>query len=81
MVVQQILAEEGCFHHILIQFSGGLGARAQQAKTIAIQRRIENFTKRYHDGLMNVMEYLDGLLLIVAKQKNNTTLFPSFFCL
>jgi hypothetical protein len=27
------------------------------------------------------MEYLDGLLLIVAKQKNNTTLFPSFFCL
>ena len=52
-----------------IQFSAGLGARAKQAKTIAIQRRIDCLDKRHYDGLINVMEYLKGLSFTVAKRK------------
>ena len=51
------------------QFTAGLGARPKQAKTIAIQRRIDNFDVRYYDGVINVMEYLDGLSFVVAKRK------------
>jgi hypothetical protein len=51
------------------QFSAGLGARPKQAKTIAIQRRIDNLDKRYYDELIGVMEYLNGLSLTVAKRK------------
>jgi hypothetical protein len=46
-----------------------LGAEAKYAKTIAIQRRIDNLGERYYDGLINVREYVDGLSLIVAKPK------------
>ena len=52
-----------------IQFNAGLGARAKRAKTIAIQRRIDNLDKRYYDGLISVMEYLDGLSFTIAKRK------------
>ncbi|CAF4845470.1 unnamed protein product, partial [Rotaria sp. Silwood2] len=38
-------------------------------KTIAIQRRIDNLGERYYDGVINAMEYLDGLSFIVAKRK------------
>ncbi|CAF3739739.1 unnamed protein product [Rotaria socialis] len=41
----------------------------KQAKTIAIQRRIDTLDKRYYDGAMNAMEYLDGLSFTVAKRK------------
>jgi hypothetical protein len=51
------------------QFSAGLSARAKQAKTIANQRRIGTLGERYYDGLINVMEYLDGLSFTVAKRK------------
>jgi hypothetical protein len=51
------------------QFNAGLGARPKQAKTIAIQRRIDNLGIRYYDGIINVMEYLDGLSFVVAKRK------------
>ncbi len=57
------------FHHKYTQFTAGLGARPKQAKTIAIQRRIDNLGIRYYDGVINVMEYLDGLSFIVAKRK------------
>ena len=63
--------EESRFYHMLIQFNAGLGARTKQAKTIAIQRRIDHLDKRYYDGLINVMEYLDGLSFTVATQKND----------
>ncbi|CAM4808726.1 unnamed protein product [Rotaria magnacalcarata] len=53
----------------LTMFSAGLGARAKQAKTIAIQRRIDCLDKRYYDGLINVMKYLNGLSFTVAKRK------------
>jgi len=46
-----------------------LGAKAKYGKTIASQRRIDNLGERYYDGLINVREYVDGLLLIVAKPK------------
>ncbi|CAF0948876.1 unnamed protein product [Rotaria sp. Silwood1] len=39
-------------------------------KTIAIQRRVDNLGERYYDGVINAMEYLDGLSFIVAKRKN-----------
>jgi hypothetical protein len=51
------------------QFNADLGARSKQAKTIAIQRRIDNLDKRNYDGLIDVMEYFDGLSLTVAKRK------------
>ncbi|CAF5144622.1 unnamed protein product, partial [Rotaria socialis] len=56
-------------HHLRIQFYAGLGVRPKQAKTIAIQRRIDNLDQRYYDGVISTMEYLDGLSYTVAKQK------------
>ena len=47
-----------------IQFNVGLGAR-----TIVIQRRINNLDIRYYDRLITTVEYLDGLSFIVAKRK------------
>ncbi|CAF1323957.1 unnamed protein product [Rotaria sp. Silwood1] len=67
--IKFLQAEESRFYHMHIQFCSGLGTRTQKAKTIAIQHRIENLTERYNDGLINVMEYLDGLSLVVAKKK------------
>ncbi|CAF2711072.1 unnamed protein product [Rotaria sp. Silwood2] len=43
--------------------------RQKQAKTIAIQRRINNLGQRYYDGAISAMEYLNGLSFTVAKQK------------
>ena len=51
------------------QINAGLGARSNQAKTIAMQGRIDNLDKQYYDGLIDVMEYLDGLSFTVAKRK------------
>ncbi|CAF3960486.1 unnamed protein product, partial [Rotaria sp. Silwood1] len=67
--IKFLQAEESRFHHMHIQFSSDLGTRTQKAKAIAIQHRIENHTERYNHSLINVMEYLDGLSLVVAKQK------------
>ena len=61
--------EESRFYHMLIQFNAGLGARTKQLKTLSIQRRIDNLDKRYYDGSINLMEYLDGLSYTVAKRK------------
>ncbi|CAF3955018.1 unnamed protein product [Rotaria sordida] len=61
--------EEVHFHHMSVQFTTGLEARPKQAKTIVIQRRIANLDERYYDGVINAMEYLDGLSFTVAKQK------------
>ncbi|CAM4964755.1 unnamed protein product [Rotaria socialis] len=61
--------EENRFHHLRIQFYAGLGVRPKQAKTIAIQRRIDNLDQRYYDGVISTMENLDGLSYTVAKQK------------
>ncbi|CAM4840926.1 unnamed protein product, partial [Rotaria magnacalcarata] len=69
--IKFLQGEESRFYHMNIQFSAGLGARAKQAKTIAIQRRIDCLDKRYYDGLINVMEYLNGLSFTVAKRKND----------
>ncbi|CAF4000286.1 unnamed protein product [Rotaria sordida] len=67
--IKFLQAEESRFHHMYIQFSSGLSTRTQKVKTIAIQHRIENLTERYNDGLIHVMEYLDGLSLVIAKKK------------
>ncbi|CAF0838537.1 unnamed protein product [Rotaria sordida] len=61
--------EEVHFHHMSVQFTTGSEARPKQAKTIVIQRRIANLDERYYDGVINAMEYLDGLSFTVAKQK------------
>ncbi|CAF4518339.1 unnamed protein product, partial [Rotaria sp. Silwood2] len=61
--------EENRFHHMYVQFTAGLGIRQKQAKTIAIQRRINNLGQRYYDGAISAMEYLNGLSFTVAKQK------------
>ncbi|CAF3059045.1 unnamed protein product, partial [Rotaria sp. Silwood2] len=42
-----------------VQFTAGLGIRQKQAKTIAIQRRINNLGQRYYDGAISAMEYLN----------------------
>ncbi|CAF4369903.1 unnamed protein product [Rotaria sp. Silwood2] len=67
--IKFLQGEENRFHHMRIQFSAGLGPRPKQAKTIAIQRRIDNLGERYYDCAINAMEYLDGLSFIVAKRK------------
>ncbi|CAF0982781.1 unnamed protein product [Rotaria sordida] len=35
------------------KFTAGLEARPKQAKTFAIQRRMDNLGKRYYDGAIN----------------------------
>ncbi|CAF4262377.1 unnamed protein product, partial [Rotaria socialis] len=67
--IKFLQGEENRFHHLRIQFYAGLGARPKQAKTIAIQRRIDNLGQRYYDGVISAMEYLDGLSYTVAKRK------------
>ncbi|CAF5142161.1 unnamed protein product [Rotaria magnacalcarata] len=67
--IKFLQGEECRFHHIYTQFTAGLGARTKQAQTISIQRRIDNLDKRYYDGLINVIEYLDGLSFTVVKRK------------
>jgi hypothetical protein len=52
--------EENRFYPICTQFNVGLGARPKEAKTIAIQRRIDNLGKRYYDDLIDVIGYLNG---------------------
>ncbi len=64
--VEKINIEKG---HMHIQFNAGLGARAKQAKTIAIQYRTDSLNKWYYDDVINVMEYIDGLSLTGAKWK------------
>jgi len=63
--------EESRFHHLYIQFTAGLGARAKQAKTIAIQRRINNLRERYNDDLINMKEYLGE-----SESSESDTLIP-----
>ena len=41
------------------------------------QHHLDNLDKRYYDDLSSVMEYLDGLSIIVAKRKNDSLLFLS----
>ncbi|CAF1054091.1 unnamed protein product [Rotaria sordida] len=67
--IKILQGEENRFHPMYVQFSAGLGIRPKQAKTIAIQRRIDNLGQRYYDGAISAMEYLDGLSFTVAKQK------------
>ncbi|CAF4208726.1 unnamed protein product, partial [Rotaria sordida] len=67
--IKILQGEENRFHHMYVQFSAGLGIRQKQAKTIAIQRRIDNLGQRYYDGAISAMEYLDALSFTVAKQK------------
>ena len=67
--IKVLQGEENRFHHMYVQFSAGLGSRPKQAKTIAIQRRIDNLGKRYYDSAISAMEYLEGLSFTVAKQK------------
>ena len=67
--INLLQGEENRFNHIYTQFNAGLGARTQQKKTIAIQHRINNLDQRYYDGLINVIEYLDGLSFVVAKRR------------
>ena len=43
-------------------------SKPEQAKTIAIQRHIDNLDKRYYDELVDVIEYLNGLSLTVVKR-------------
>jgi hypothetical protein len=44
-------------------------SRTKHPRTVAIQRHIDNLDKRYYDGLIPPMEYLDGLSVVVAKGK------------
>lgn len=67
--IRFLQGEENRFYHMRIQFNAGLGARPKQAKTIAIQRRIDHLNERYYECLMSPMEYLDGLSFAVAKRK------------
>ncbi|CAF1336267.1 unnamed protein product [Rotaria magnacalcarata] len=67
--IKLLQGEENRFHHTYVQFMADLGTRSKQAKTIAIQRRMDKLGERYYDGAINAMEYLDGLSFVVAKGK------------
>ncbi|CAF5192510.1 unnamed protein product, partial [Rotaria magnacalcarata] len=67
-----VSTSQWCVHGFAMRTNNnteGLGARTKQAQTISIQRRIDNLDKRYYDGLINVIEYLDGLSFTVVKRK------------
>ncbi|CAF3200624.1 unnamed protein product, partial [Rotaria sp. Silwood2] len=67
--IKLLQGEENRVHHMYVQFMAGLGTRLKQAKTVAIQRRMDKLGERYYDGTINAMEYLDGLSFVVAKRK------------
>ncbi|CAF4689044.1 unnamed protein product, partial [Rotaria socialis] len=67
--IKLLQGEENRFHHMYVQFMAGLGTRSKQAKTVAIQLRIDKLGERYYDGAINTIEYLDGLSFVVAKRK------------
>ncbi|CAF4450949.1 unnamed protein product, partial [Rotaria sp. Silwood2] len=67
--IKLLQGEENRFHHMYVQFMAVLGTRSKQAKTVAIQRRMDKLGERYYDGAINAMEYLDGLSFVVAKRK------------
>ena len=52
------------------QFKASLCVRNKQAKTLAIQHRIDNLGERYRSGTITAMEYLEGLSYTVAKRKH-----------
>ncbi|CAF3785824.1 unnamed protein product [Rotaria magnacalcarata] len=58
--IKFLQGEKNRFHHLRIQFYAGLGARPKQAKTIAIQLRIDNLGQRYYDGVISAMENGNG---------------------
>ncbi|CAF2126950.1 unnamed protein product [Rotaria magnacalcarata] len=66
--IKFLQGEKNRFHHLRIQFYAGLGARPKQAKTIAIQLRIDNLGQRYYDGVISAMEYLDCLSYTLTVQ-------------
>ena len=68
--IKFVQEEENSFNDIRILFNGGLGARSNQSRRIAIQRGIDNLDRRYYDCLLTPMESLDGLAFLVAKRKN-----------
>jgi len=67
--IKLLQGEENRFNHMLTQFNAGLGPRTKQKKTLAIQHRIENLDQRYYEGVIDIMEYLDGLSYTVAKRR------------
>jgi hypothetical protein len=67
--IELLQKEEVRFHHMNTQFNVGLAARTKQVTTIAIQNRIDTLDRRYYDGLIEVMKYLDRLSQVVAKKK------------
>ncbi|CAM4844216.1 unnamed protein product, partial [Rotaria magnacalcarata] len=54
--IKFLQGEENRFHLLRIQFYAGLGAKPKQAKTIAIQRRIDNLGQQYYDCVISAME-------------------------
>jgi hypothetical protein len=67
--IELLQKEEVRFHHMNTQFNAGLAARAKQVTTIPIQNRVDTVDRRYYDGLIDVMEYLDGFSQVVATKK------------
>ncbi|CAF3345271.1 unnamed protein product [Rotaria socialis] len=67
--VKLLQGEENHFHHTYVQFMADLGTQSKQAKTVAIQRRMDKLGERYYDGAIHAMEYLDGLSFAVPKRK------------
>lgn len=50
---------------------GGLAARPQTKKTLAIQTRIDTLYNRYDSNEINPTELLEGLTYVVAKNSKS----------
>ncbi len=56
-------------YKVLLQMNGGAKGRPKPETSHAIQQRIDTLNERFRNNEINLTEFLDGLSLVVAKQK------------
>ncbi len=70
LVIYKVSArEEARFRHMLLQMNAVAKVRPKTETNNAIQQRIDTLNERFTNNEINLTELLDGLSLVVAKQK------------
>ncbi len=67
--IKCLQGEEARFRHMLLQMNAGAKGRPKTETSNAIQQRIDTLNERFTNNEINLTELLDGLSLVVAKQK------------
>ncbi len=67
--IKCLQGEEARFRHMLLQINAGAKGRLKTESSNAIQQRIDTLNERFTNNEINLTELLDGLSLVIAKQK------------